>query len=491
MRIPTITETLGKDTNMATTRRTFISDTGRSFLGASLASGLLAPMAYAQDDLKAKDKEYGPVQEGWDKKQMPTLVVIYLRGGADPLHFIPPVGDPIYHRIRPKIAIPGQKDKGDRKALVFPDGFTMMGKKFNDYFGLNPYMESLIPLMEQGVVAPILNVGSTHGTRSHFDAQDYMERAAPGMKTVQEGWLARYLRLTKKPYDKPLRGICARSLLPRSLRGRYPVLAGNNDAEQMPVFEELYAMSNMVNRTARDDAKVQRGSRLDDIPNKDGEQPMLKKKVLTQDAARDIITESGTNSAIRLKALKEALKKGSNAKYPGGGLGGQMRDIAKVIKANVGLEVAAADYGGWDHHSDQGDVNGRASRMLGHVAECLAAFYKDLGPRMESVMVLVMSEFGRTCHENGNYGTDHGRGGFMLAMGNMVNGRQIYGKWTGMEEHQLDYGRFMPVHTDFRLVFAETLYKLFDFNAFDYDYFPGWSQPADKPLDFLKKVQLA
>lgn len=468
------------------TRRDFMVDGSMAVMGAGAGAMLTPAMLRAEENYP----DSGEVKEGWDRKQMPTLVVIYLRGGADPLNTICPVGDDNYYNVRPKIAIPKKEKNGNPAALPFPEDFTIGGKKFKSYFGLNPKMASLMPLIEQGKVAPIVNVGSTHGTRSHFDAQDYMERAAPGIKTIQEGWLARYLRLTKKPYDKPLRGICARSLLPRSLRGRYPVLAGNNDAEQMKTFEELYAQSNMVNQTAREGAGVQKGSSLDNIPQGGGQGEMLKKKVLTQDAARDIITESGTNSAIRVKALKKALKKSTKTKYPGGSLGGQLRDIAKVIKSNVGLEVAAADYGGWDHHSNQGDVNGKMSRMLGYVADSMSAFYNDLGPRMDSVTVLVMSEFGRTVRENGNYGTDHGRGGFMLAMGNQINGNEIYGKWTGLSERALDYGRFMPVHTDFRMVFAETLHKMFDFDPFKHDFFPGWPRATSRPLNFHKKIQM-
>ena len=446
-------------------RRDFLKSSGLVIMtgGAFLST----EQFLAGQDTTSQNGGYGTTG---DDKQKPTLVTIFLRGGADSLHTFIPSGDDLYYQYRPNIAIPS---RGDRSALK-------LGK--SKYWGLNPHMEPLVELIEAGQVVPIVNVGSPHSTRSHFSAQDYMERAAPGNNVIKQGWLNRYLELTKMPYDLPLRGLSARSLVPRALRGHYPVLAGNNGAEQLDRFEQLYASDNLVQMTAREGADIKTGSRLDAIPGarNAGERP------LTADMTRDIITVSGRNAVERIKALRKAATTRSRARYPGA-LGLQLRAIAKVIKANVGLEVAQADYNGWDHHSNQGGVDGRMSQMLGEVSQCLAAFHKDLGPRMNKVLVMVMSEFGRTVHENGNYGTDHGRGGFMIAMGNMLNGRQIYGKWNGLE--QLDYGRFQQVTTDFRAVFAESLAKLFRFDPFKSQIFPDYRGGPRNYINFAQQLK--
>ncbi len=447
-------------------RRQFLQNTSAAIAAAS------ATNVFAQAD----GSESPPPVNQLDNKQKPTIVSVYLRGGADSLSFLVPKGDDAYYSYRRGTAIP----KGD--CIDFHK---------SPYFGLNPNMASLAPLMEEGRVIPIVNSGSTHGTRSHFDAQDYMERAAPGLKSVRQGWLNRYLYMSKKPYDAPLRGIAVRRTLPRALRGRYPVLAGYNSTDHMDMFEALYAETNMVNKTAREGGSIVKGASLDAIEGQDRIKGMERDKALrTSDMARDIITESGTAAVKRLKALQEALSgQRNNVNYPRGGLGGQLAQIAKVIKANVGLEVAQADYGGWDTHSGQGGVNGRMGRSVKHVADSLRAFHDDLGDRMDRVLVLVMSEFGRTVHENGNNGTDHGHGGIIWAMGGMMKPAPMYGKWTGMATEKLKYRRFMPVHTDFRVVFAESLYYLMGFDAFKVDYFPGYRPSKGQLLNFLNKVE--
>ena len=417
---------------------------------------------------------------GTDDRTKATIVTIFLRGGADSLNAIVPYGDDLYYQYRPRIAVP-LKAKRDKAVLKLDKAIGL------DYWGLNPYMESIKPLLEAGQFIPIVNAGSTDGTRSHFSAQDYMERAAPGDPHVTHGWLNRYLEASKKATDAPLRGICAMTLLPRALRGSYPVLAGANRTEQMDLFEELYSAKNLANQTAREEANMEKGSRLDDRPAGDGSNA---KRQMTSDYARDVIAESGTNAVTRIKALEAAQATPSDAQYPNGALGNQLRTIAQVIKANVGLEVAQADLGGWDTHSDQGDVDGRHSKMLQHLTESLAAFHKDLGQRMNKVLVLVMTEFGRTVHENGAMGTDHGRGSFMFAMSNSLNGGKIYGTHNGMKD--LDYGSYQPVHTDFRAVFAESLMKMFNFDPFKNEgFFPHWKPRSVDYLNFVKPIKTA
>jgi|GEM_PF-26919 len=468
---------------MGSSRRDFLTNSGMVALTAYGAVSMDAIRAQAQSDPNKT-----PTGSVDDWRQKPTLVCIYLRGGADALHAFVPVGDSAYYQFRPTIAIPAKAGNGNGNAALT----DVLADK---YWGLNPYMKSLAPLFEQGMVAPIQNVGSPDGTRSHFEAQDYMERGAPGNKRITQGWLNRYLWLTRKKTDAPLRGLSARNLLPRSLRGKYPVLAGNNKCDDMDTFEDLYSMDNMVNKSSREGAGNIKGSSLDDIPTDDAEMKALKKQ-LTAEWARDVITESGTNAVERMKALEQANKTpiSADAKYPGGGLAPQLITIAKCIKANVGLEVAQADYGGWDSHRGQGGVDGNVSRMLGHVSDCIAAFMRDLGDRSNKVLVLVMSEFGREVKENGSNGTDHGRAGMMLAVGGpeLVKGqkKQMWGTWNGLAE--MNYGRFQPVKTDFRDVFSESLGKMFHFDVSkNADMFPGYGGLKASQLNFLNEVPKA
>jgi len=471
---------------MSSSRRDFLTNSGMVAVSAYGAMSFDAIAAQAADPNKEWSKQSTASPDDW--RQKPTLVCIYLRGGADSLHAFVPVGDSSYYQFRPTIAIPAKAGNGNRNgalADVFKD----------KYWGLNPYMKSLAPLFEQNMVVPIINTGSPDGTRSHFEAQDYMERGAPGNKRITQGWLNRYLWLSRKKTDAPLRGLSARNLLPRALRGKYPVLAGNNKCDDMNTFEDLYSMDNMVNKSARTGAGDIKGSSLEDIPTDDAEAKKLKQQ-LTAEWARDVITESGQNAVERMKALEQANKTpiSADAKYPGGGgLAPQLITIAKCIKANVGLEVAQADYGGWDSHRGQGGVDGNVSRMLGHVSDCIAAFMRDLGDRANKVQVLVMSEFGREVKENGSNGTDHGRGGFMLAVGGpaLVKGnRNMWGTWNGLAE--MNYGRFQPVKTDFRDVFAESLQKMFHFDvAKQPEMFPGYGGMASSQLNYLTQIPKA
>ncbi len=460
---------------MSTSRRDFLTNSGLAIMAG--AAGYMSTDHWLRGaDLTTVGQPMnGTAHE--DDRIRPTIVTIFLRGGADALNAIVPYGDENYYSLRPNISIP-ERPKKDKAVLK-------LSKKIGGgYWGINPYMESLLPMVEEGKCALLMNTGSPNGTRSHFSAQDYMERGAPGDPRVTNGWLNRYLEATKKQTDAPLRGLCAMTLLPRALRGEYPVLAGSNRSEEMDLFEDLYASSNLANQTARDGAMGEKGSRLDDRPGDE-----TRKRQLTSDWARDLISQSGTNAVARIKALEAAEAKASAAEYPNGGLGHQLRTIAQVIKANVGLEVAQADYGGWDHHSDEGEAGGKHSKMLQNLSESIVAFTKDLGPRMDRVMVLVMSEFGRTAKENGARGTDHGRGGMMIAVGNMVAAPHVLaGTSNGMAD--LEDGRFQPVHIDYRSVFAESLARLYSIDPFKLGLFPNWKPTNKDYVGFMNQVKL-
>lgn len=415
-----------------------------------------------------------------DDRNKPTLITVFLRGGADSLNAFVPYGDPSYYKFRPSI---GLKEKGER------DNPDLIKVRNDSYWALNPRLKPLVPLIEEGKCIPIVNVGSPDGTRSHFEAQDNMERGCTREGRVMSGWLNRYLELSKKPYDKPLRGLSAMTLLPRSLRGRYPVLAGYNSAEAMDQFEEVYAPQNLVGMTAREGGQGDRGSRLDDRPTGDD----LRRIGQNADETREIITKSGANAVERLKALEKAYQTASSGGYPGGGLGNQLSTIARVIKANVGLEVAQADYSGWDHHRGQGGAMGTHSNMIGHLAQCVAAFHRDLGPLMNKTLLLVMSEFGRTVQENGAQGTDHGYGGFMLAVGNMLKpmtkGVGVMGQHHSLGE--LKDGRYQLVTTDFRAVYCEALERLFAFDPYKSKIFPAYKGTPQNYLNYMKQIRQA
>ncbi len=380
----------------------------------------------------------------------PCLIAVYLRGGADALSVVAPYADPNYRRLRPSLALSGP-DGTDESARVLPLDYQ---------FGFNPHLKHLHALYEAGTCAPIVAVGSPDPTRSHFDAQDYMERGAPGQKSVATGWLNRYLQATRTSRDANLRAASLQPLLPRSVRGAYPVLAKPaQDAEQaMSAYAQMY-----LNQEKRGGGSAGM-------------------------AAKQAIQALGARSIEQLHELNTILaaKVPTTVDYPQTGMGRQFRDIAKLLKSRCGLEITALDYGGWDHHVQEGPLDGQMARQLTDVDDSIGAFVEDLGPDLfQHVLILVMSEFGRKVQENDNRGTDHGHGGFMFAIGGKVRGRQVFGKWTGLEDKQLHDGRDLPVHTDFRAVFAESLQGMFGFDGFARELFPGYA-PVPAPLNFLQ-----
>lgn len=410
----------------------------------------------------------------------PTMVVIYLRGGADPLQTIVPAGDPQYFKVRPTIAIPARSDDPDNPGVI----------PVTNLFGLHPSLKPLHALYEQKKMAAIMCAGSTHPTRSHFDAQDFMERAAPGVKSVTEGWLNRYLSETASSKDRTLRAISMQPTLPRSLRGSYPVLAvPTGGAERaMSAFEQMYSCDDNAEAMRKN---AEPTPKPEPAPKVDGPRVSTTPEVVdppkAEDKVNDKIVEAGQDSIQKLRHLKKVTSGQPDAQYPNSSLARKLSQIAQVIKAGEGLEVAAVDYGGWDHHAYQGGSTGTMANMLGTLAEAIRAFNDDLGAHMDKTLVLVMSEFGRTVYENGSYGTDHGRGGFMLAVGGMVKGGGIYGKWTGLEKNNLYQKRDLPVHVDFRNVFAEALTSLYGFRTDKTDFFPDY-KANERPVGYLTPI---
>jgi uncharacterized protein (DUF1501 family) len=358
-------------------------------------------------------------QQGARRK---VLVAIFQRGAADGLNIVVPHGEQRYYDLRPTISIPRPSvGIAAEESVVDLDGF----------FGLHPSLASLKPLWQQQRLAIIHAAGSPDPTRSHFDAQDYMESGTPGLKATTDGWLNRALGV-ESGKTSPVRAVSLGPALPRTLRGA----------------QSAIAVDNLSNFTVRDSAAA---------------------KVLQSMYAGtgDQILNGTGRETFEAVALLESSQKtpyqpGEGANYPRGRFGDSMRQIAQLIKADAGVEVAFADIGGWDHHVNE--VGPRASagqlaNVLGEFGNSLAAFCRDLGDRMEDVVVVTMSEFGRTAKENGNRGTDHGHANVMFAMGGPVQGGKVYGKWPGLAPEQLNEGRDLALTTDFRDVLSEAVYS--------------------------------
>jgi uncharacterized protein (DUF1501 family) len=373
-----------------TTRRIFLKGSAIAMVGVGAAPGWLARAAAAEDGRRKK-----------------ILVAIFQRGAADGLNMVVPFTEKNYYQLRPTLAVP-------------KPGQTNGAIDLDSRFGLNPELEPLKALYDKGLLAIVQAVGSPDPTRSHFDAQDFMESGTPGRKSTSDGWLNRALSIEQKP--SPVRAISMGPQLPRTLRGNRGAVAINNikdfqvqDQEAAGMFETMYAQSN--------DAQLK---------------------------------GSGKNTFEALKLVetinRQPYRPGGNAQYPNGRLGQSLQQVARLIKSDAGVEVAFADIGGWDHHTQEA---GRLPPLLREFGQSLAAFAQDMGDRMEDIVVVTMSEFGRTAKENGGRGTDHGHGGLMFAMGGPINGGKIHGPWPGLEQEQLYEGRDLAVTTDFRAILGE------------------------------------
>jgi uncharacterized protein (DUF1501 family) len=274
--------------------------------------------------------------------------------------------------------------------------------------------------------------GSPDGTRSHFDAQDYMETATPGVKSTQDGWLNRYLHAREHADATPFRAVALAAQLPRSLQGTEPALA----IGQIGQFG------------------IRAGQATD----------MLQASFESEYAAAadSVLTRTGGQAFDAVKMLKSAdpskYQPENSAEYPRSGYGDALRQIAQLVKADVGLEIAFAEVGGWDTHVNQGSSAGQLGTRLDDFSRGIAALARDLGDRMSDIVILTMSEFGRAVAENGNRGTDHGHGNAMFIIGGQnVRGGKVYGRWPGLAREQRYDGRDLAVTTDFRAVFAEVV----------------------------------
>jgi uncharacterized protein (DUF1501 family) len=350
------------------------------------------------------------------------LVAIFQRGAADGLNIVVPHGEQRYYDLRPTIAIP-------RPASGIPAEDAAID--LDGFFGLNPALAPLKPLWDRKEVAIVHAAGSPDPTRSHFDAQDYMEAGTPGLKSTTDGWLNRAL-LPASGHVSPVRAVSLGASLPRTLRGP----------------QSSIAVENLGNFTVRDDAasKV-----LESMYKGTGDQ-------ILGGTGKETFEAVSILDSIRKSPYQPA----DGANYPKGRFGDSMKQIAQLIKAEVGVEVAFADIGSWDHHVNEIGPKasvGQLANILGEFGGSLAAFYQDLGDRMEDVVVVTMSEFGRTAKENGNRGTDHGHANVMFVMGGPVKGGKVYGQWPGLAHEQLYEERDLALTTDFRDVLGEAVYS--------------------------------
>jgi len=378
---------------MSLSRRIFVRNSALAMVGVGSAPLWLERAALADDASGPKRK---------------VLVAIFQRGAADGLNIVVPYGEQRYYDLRPSIAVP-------RASAIDLNGF----------FGLHPALAPLKPLWDRQELAIVHAAGSPDPTRSHFDAQDYMESGTPGLKATGDGWLNRALPASAgKP--SPVRAVSLGPALPRALRGSNSALAVENlntfavrDRAAAEALQSMYANSadKLLGGTAR---------------------------------------ETFEAVALLQSLQKTPYEPSAGASYPRGRFGQSMRQIAQLIKADAGVEVAFADIGGWDHHVNEAI---QLTNRLNEFGSSLAAFCQDLGDRMEDVVVVTMSEFGRTAKENGNRGTDHGHANAMFVMGGSVNGGKIFGKWPGLAAEQLYEQRDLALTTDFRDVLSEAVYR--------------------------------
>ncbi len=400
------------------TRRGFLRNGALALVGTSVIPAFLTRLVYAQmDTAAAKGKK---------------LVVIFQRGACDGLNVVVPYGEKNYYAMRPTIAV-------KQNEVLDLDGF----------FGLHPAMISLKPLYDRGHLAIVHAVGSPDPTRSHFDAQDYMESGTPGVKATPDGWLNRALQADSAGAGKasPFRAVALGTQVPRTLQGRIPAVAVAN---------------------LQDFSVAGKGPQTSQLSNAF--------QAMYDESSDTVLHGTGQETFEAVRMLKAAdpahYTPADGANYPNTAFGNSMKQTAQLLKANLGVEAAFSDIGGWDTHQNQGAANGQLANRLREFADTLAAFWQDMGDGAEQITLVTMSEFGRTARQNGTGGTDHGHANVMFVLGGPVKGGKIYGRWPGLSNEQLNEGRDLSVTTDFRAVLGEAAYKTLGTRRLD-QIFPG------------------
>ena len=367
-----------------------------------------------------------------------VLVTIFQRGAMDGMMAVTPLDEAALRALRPRLAMSAARAAGDSALADLGVGF-----------GLHPGFAELLPLWQERRLAIVHAVGSPDPTRSHFDAQDFMETGTPGRKGTPSGWLNRAVGLLG--HDRtPFRAVAMTPSLPRSLYGDEPAVAVTNLAD----FRVRVPGADRVAAAAGQDLEA-----------------------LYEKAAQGLLRNTGTETfeAIGMLSATDVAhyRPAGGAVYPKSPLGDALRQIALLIKSDVGLEVAFAESGGWDTHVQQGTNNGTFFRRAQDLAQSVSAFWTDLGPRQDDVLLTTMTEFGRTARENGSGGTDHGHGSCLFVLGNRVDGGKVHGNFPGIHPDALHEGRDLPVTTDFRAVFCDLAGRHLGTRD-DAALFPGW-----------------
>ena len=350
-----------------------------------------------------------------------VLVVVFQRGGMDGLNAVVPHGDPDYYHHRSALAIPEPAD-GSNKTGIDLDGF----------FGLHPSLHPLKDLWDEKALAIIHAVGSPDPTHSHFEAMDYMERGTPGETTIATGWVGRHLQTAPWQNDSPFRAIGMGGIMQASLRGPVPVTTLQSIAD----FHLQGDTTRLVEIRQRLAALYSLGSSLDPT-------------------ATDTFNAVDLLSHVDVSNYLPAAK----AQYPDTEFGMAMKQVAQIMKADIGLEVACVDIGGWDTHNAEGQLDGEMPNLLNEFSTGLAALYFDLGDLAKRVTIVTMSEFGRRVQENASSGTDHGHGNCTFVIGGNVNGGKVYGQWPGLAADKLYGPGDLAVTSDYRDVLAEIVDK--------------------------------
>jgi uncharacterized protein (DUF1501 family) len=413
----------------AVSRRGFMKNGALALVGTSVIPAFLTRSVMAEVTNAAANRK--------------KLVVLFQRGAADGLNVVVPYKEKNYYAMRPTIAIK-QNEVLD----------------LNGFFGLHPSLASFKPLYDQGHLAIIHAAGSTDTTRSHFDAQDYMESGTPGVKVTEDGWLNRALqdeRLTGKP--SAFRAVALGTQVPRTLQGKLPAIAINNLA---------------------DFSVAGKGPQTTPISNAF--------QAMYDESTDAVLHGTGQETFEAVKMLKSAdpakYQPAAGVVYPNTPFGNSLKQIAQLMKANLGVEAAFSDIGGWDTHQNQGGANGQLANRLKEFSDSIAAFWKDMGADSENITLVTMSEFGRTARQNGTGGTDHGHANVMFVLGGQVKGGKVYGKWPGLSNDQLNEGRDLTVTTDFRKVLGEAAYKTLGAKDME-KVFPGAKVVPGEFLNFV------
>lgn len=410
------------------TRRVFLKSGGLTLFSVGAGPQFLSRLALAAPSLAVPERPK-------------VLVSIFLRGAMDGLMAVPPLGESQLGQYRPSLAMSAESSQGEVLAL-------------DDRFGLHRAFEPLLPFWSDGRLAVVHAVGSPNPTRSHFDAQDLMETGTPWNKGTPSGWLNRVAgavgRAAAGGSPSPFRAMAMTPELPRSLYGDEPALAIAN----LEDFKLIGSMEPKLREDAmRDLARLY----------EEGSRGLLRSRARRM---LDAVKMLSPRDVVEYRRQKSGL-------YPPTRLGQSLLQIAFLIRRNVGLEIAFAETESWDTHIAQGTTAGPFAKRADDLARSVAAFWHDIEEFQDDVVVLTMTEFGRTVAENGSGGTDHGHGSCLFVLGNRVDGGKVYGELPGLDRDVLFEGRDLPVTTDFRSVFSEVAGKLFGI-ADDTAIFPGW-----------------